>query len=80
MTVELPIAQQGTVRLEVPSGPMHTTQAQVAGLVLLLLALSVGYFGFLFLMLRWWTQAEWTRYTRLSVWALAVCVTLSAIL
>lgn len=42
LTVELPIAQQGTVRLEIPSGPMHTTQAQVAGLVLLLLALSVG--------------------------------------
>ena len=42
LSVELPIAQQGTVRLEIPSGPMHTTQAQVAGLVLLLLALSVG--------------------------------------
>jgi signal transduction histidine kinase len=42
VTVELPIAQQGNVRLEIPSGPMHTTQAQVAGLVLLLLALSVG--------------------------------------
>ncbi|HUQ55952.1 histidine kinase dimerization/phospho-acceptor domain-containing protein, partial [Lentzea sp.] len=42
LTVELPIAQQGTVRLEIPSGPMHTTQAQVTGLVLLLLALSVG--------------------------------------
>ncbi|MGW6931056.1 ATP-binding protein [Lentzea sp. NPDC054927] len=42
LTVELPIAQQGTVRLEIPSAPMHTTQAQVAGLVLLLLALSVG--------------------------------------
>ncbi|WP_330272543.1 ATP-binding protein [Lentzea sp. NBC_00516] len=42
LAVELTIAQQGTVRLEVPSGPMHTQQAQVAGLVLLLLALSVG--------------------------------------
>jgi signal transduction histidine kinase len=42
LTAELPIAQQGTVRLEIPSGPMHTAQAQVAGLVLLLLALSVG--------------------------------------
>lgn len=42
LTTELPIAQQGTVRLEIPSGPMHTSQAQVAGLVLLLLALSVG--------------------------------------
>ncbi|WP_112264753.1 ATP-binding protein [Lentzea terrae] len=42
LAVELPIAQQGTVRLEIPSAPMHTTQAQVAGLVLLLLALSVG--------------------------------------
>jgi signal transduction histidine kinase len=42
LTVELPIAQQGSVRLEIPSGPMHTSQAQVAGLVLLLLAISVG--------------------------------------
>ena len=42
LTVELPIAQQGTVRLEIPSGPMHTQQAQVTGLVLLLLAFSVG--------------------------------------
>ncbi|WP_086660893.1 ATP-binding protein [Lentzea kentuckyensis] len=42
LTAELPIAQQGTVRLEIPSGPMHTAQAQVAGLVLLLLAVSVG--------------------------------------
>jgi hypothetical protein len=44
------------------------------------LALSMGYFGFLFLMLRWWTQAEWTRYTRLSVWALAVSVTAAMLL
>ncbi|MEU0881186.1 ATP-binding protein [Lentzea sp. NPDC005914] len=42
LTAELPIAQQGTVRLEIPSAPMHTTQFQVAGLVLLLLGLSVG--------------------------------------
>ncbi|GGM84182.1 two-component sensor histidine kinase [Lentzea pudingi] len=42
VTVELLIAQDGTVRLEIPSGPMHTQQAQVAGLVLLLLAISVG--------------------------------------
>ncbi|GAA3633881.1 signal transduction histidine kinase [Lentzea atacamensis] len=42
LIVELGIAQQGTVRLEIPSGPMRTTQAQVAGVVLLLLALSVG--------------------------------------
>lgn len=42
LSAELPIAQQGTVRLEIPSGTMRTNQAQVAGLVLLLLALSVG--------------------------------------
>ncbi|MFD4642112.1 ATP-binding protein [Lentzea sp. NPDC058436] len=42
LTVELPIAQEGTVRLEIPSGPMHTQQYQVTGLVLLLLAVSVG--------------------------------------
>jgi signal transduction histidine kinase len=42
LMVELPIAQEGSVRLEIPSGPMHTQQYQVAGLVLLLLAISVG--------------------------------------
>ncbi|GAB2854626.1 ATP-binding protein [Lentzea nigeriaca] len=42
LVVELPIAQQGTVRLEVPSAEMRTNQAQVTGLVLLLLGLSVG--------------------------------------
>ena len=42
LSVELPIAQQGTVRLEVSSAPMHTAQYQVAALVVLLVVLSVG--------------------------------------
>ncbi|NUT48668.1 MAG: sensor histidine kinase, partial [Saccharothrix sp.] len=42
LSVEVPIAQQGTVRLEVSSAPMHTAQYQVAALVVLLVALSVG--------------------------------------
>lgn len=42
LSVEIPIAQQGTVRLEIPSGPMHTSQYQVAALVVLLVVLSVG--------------------------------------
>jgi hypothetical protein len=44
------------------------------------LAMFVGYFGFLLMGLRWWTQAEWTRYTRLSIWAIAVCVTIAMLL
>lgn len=42
LMADLPIAQQGNVRLEVPSGPMHTSQAQVALLVVLLLVVSVA--------------------------------------
>jgi signal transduction histidine kinase len=42
LAVEVPIAHQGTVRLEVSADPMRAAQAQVAGLVVLLLVLSVG--------------------------------------
>lgn len=44
------------------------------------MAMFVGYFGFLLAALRWWTQAEWTRYTRLSIWSIAVCVTIALLL
>ncbi|QFZ23246.1 ATP-binding protein [Saccharothrix syringae] len=42
LMVEVPIAQRGTVRLEVSSTPVHTSQYQVAALVVLLVVLSVG--------------------------------------
>ncbi|WP_024877797.1 ATP-binding protein [Saccharomonospora piscinae] len=38
----VPIAQNGTVRLEIPAEPMHTQQSQVAAAVLLLVVVSVG--------------------------------------
>jgi len=34
----------------------------------------VAYFAFLFLLLRWWRQAECTRNYRLSLWTVFVCV------
>ncbi len=34
----------------------------------------LAYFGFLFLVLRWWKQADPLRGSRLSLWALVVCV------
>ena len=34
----------------------------------------LAYFGFLFLILCWWRQANPLRRTRLSLWALACCV------
>jgi hypothetical protein len=34
----------------------------------------VAYFAFLFLVLRWWRQAEFTRNSRLSLWTVFVCV------
>ncbi len=37
-------------------------------------AVYVAYFGLLFLLLRWWRQAEYTRGARLSVWTVLVCL------
>ena len=34
----------------------------------------VTYFAFLFVILRWWRQAEFTRTQRLSLWSVAACV------
>jgi hypothetical protein len=38
------------------------------------LAMFVTYFAFLFVLLRWWRQAEFTRNQRLSLWSVVVCV------
>lgn len=38
------------------------------------LAVYVTYFAFLFVLLRWWRQAEFTRASRLSLWSVAVCI------
>jgi serine/threonine protein kinase len=38
------------------------------------LPMFVTYFAFLFVILRWWRQAEFTRKQRLSLWSIAVCV------
>ncbi|QFU93692.1 ATP-binding protein [Amycolatopsis sp. YIM 10] len=42
VTVTVPIAREGTVTLESPSGPLRTTQTQVTLAVVLLVVLSVG--------------------------------------
>jgi hypothetical protein len=34
----------------------------------------VAYFAFLFVLLRWWRQAEYTRHRRLSIWSIGTCV------
>jgi hypothetical protein len=34
----------------------------------------VGYFALVYVLLRWWRQAEYTRHRRLSLWAVAVCL------
>jgi Protein kinase domain len=38
------------------------------------LSVYMSYFAFLFLVPRWWRQAEYTREKRISVWWIAVCV------
>ena len=34
----------------------------------------LAYFGFLFLLVRWWKQADPLRWSRLSLWSIMVCV------
>jgi hypothetical protein len=34
----------------------------------------IAYFAFLFLLPRWWRQAEYTRTSRLSLWSVVVCM------
>jgi len=46
----------------------------IDGGVLTNVPLSVAYFAFLFLVLRWWRQAEYTREKRLSLWTIVGCM------
>ena len=34
----------------------------------------VAYFACLFVLMRWWHQAEYTRHRRLSLWSVAICM------
>jgi hypothetical protein len=36
-------------------------------------AIFAGYFALLFVLVRWWRTAEWTRGARVSIWNLVVC-------
>jgi serine/threonine protein kinase len=40
----------------------------------------VAYFAFLFLIVRWWRQAEFTRKTRMSLWSVLICVLMAWVL
>jgi hypothetical protein len=41
------------------------------GSVIVPLTMQVAYFAFLFVALRWWRMAEWTRPSRVSLWSIA---------
>ena len=43
------------------------------GAVQLSLPVSAAYFAFLFVILRWWRQAEYARAARVSLWSIAAC-------
>jgi hypothetical protein len=43
------------------------------GAVALPLPMYAAYFAFVFALVRWWKQAEWTRSSRVSLWTLAWC-------
>jgi hypothetical protein len=42
-----------------------------SGSVIVPLTMQVAYFAFLFVALRWWRMAEWTRSSRVSLWSIA---------
>ncbi|QDT71997.1 serine/threonine-protein kinase [Lacipirellula limnantheis] len=42
-----------------------------SGNVIVPMTMQVAYFAFLFVALRWWRMAEWTRPSRVSLWAIA---------
>ena len=44
---------------------------KITGSVIVPLTMYVAYFAFLFVALRWWRMAEWTRPTRVSLWSTA---------
>ena len=43
--------------------------AHESGAVILPATMFVAYFAFLFVVLRWWRMAEWTRASRVSLWS-----------
>ena len=61
---------------EFSSGPAFAPQLSMANPpVPISLMTCLTYFGFLFLLIRWWRLADPLRSTRLSLWTTAVCVT-----
>jgi hypothetical protein len=44
-----------------------------SGFVAPTFAVAVGYFALLFVLLRWWRLAEYTRRVRVSIWSIAWC-------
>ena len=66
---------------ETLAGEFFRTESQKAlfdeyrsGAVHLTLPMSTAYFAFLFVVLRWWRQAEYSRNSRVSIWSVFVCV------
>ncbi|MCE9556879.1 MAG: protein kinase [Planctomycetes bacterium] len=60
---------------EFTSGPAFSSQSMANQAAPLSLMTCLTYFGFLFMLIRWWRLADPLRSTRLSLWTTAVCVT-----
>lgn len=82
LTLELPVSQSVAV------GPWDTLAGEVLrinsydseigkafrnGAVPITLSVATAYFAFLFVVLRWWRQAEFIRPDRVSVWSIIAC-------
>jgi len=57
-----------------PAGAGPTLSQQFReGVIQLTPTLATAYFAFLFVVLRWWRQADYTRPARVSIWSVLVC-------
>lgn len=82
LMLEIPVSQQIAVdpwdtlageMLRVGSYDSPTAKAFRSGAVTVNLSAATAYFAFVFVILRWWRQAEFIRPDRVSVWSIVAC-------
>ena len=83
LVLELPVYADVTVApwdtlagefLRINTGDSPAANAYRSGAVPISLSVATAYFAFLYVMLRWWRQAEYTRPDRVSIWAIIGCM------
>ena len=83
LTLELPVSNDVTVSpwdslaggvFQVSDYDSSLGKAFRDGSVPITMSVATAYFGFLFVVLRWWRQAEYARPDRVSMWAIIACM------